>query len=165
VTSDDNLHNGGARNLQGKIICINTLNSTQTNIILFVCVDGPQSVKLHPSHPRIVENEGKSIPAIRCSADCNPPCSLQWKRTGVSSSTFVDVTTSVNGVLNFSRPLERRDDGDYRCVAKNPVSMGIGQSHDVRIVVKCELLKSIYNFFNSKPYSKHAALCSVCYDD
>ncbi|XP_061170402.1 uncharacterized protein LOC133179724 [Saccostrea echinata] len=48
---------------------------------IFIDLDGPESITIIPQLPDegLDVHEGKTFGPYNCSADCNPPCTVQWK--------------------------------------------------------------------------------------
>jgi len=71
-----------------------------------------------------------------CTADCNPPCKLQWVQSG-ETDTIIQKSAKLD--LGIA---ERYKDGIYRCLATGTSSVSQNlrekQSADVRIDVQCK---------------------------
>ncbi|XP_052804288.1 hemicentin-1-like isoform X2 [Mya arenaria] len=72
---------------------------------------GPDIVSLSPSSTSYTVTEGNYIGAISCAATCNPACTYQWSRSGV--------TVSSSSTLNLGQVVSG-EAGSYVCTARNP---------------------------------------------
>lgn len=53
----------------------------------FCFSDGPDRAILNPSNTSYSVNTNSLIPAVTCSADCNPPCDINWyKGTAITQT-------------------------------------------------------------------------------
>lgn len=109
---------------------------------MFPFIDGPgNSIQLSPNVSHLETTKGYSGRIIECSADCNPPCSYLWQRTG---------TFGANLTLN---PVERTHIGEHICQAENMV---INAKYEAIItfllLVKCKLPTYIRSSSLSKLY-------------
>ena len=79
--------------------------------VFFVMTGGPDpGVKLKPDNTHYVIQPNENIPAVHCSADCNPACRITWRKTGNES------ILSMNGTLSISS-LMASTSGEYVCTA------------------------------------------------
>ena len=101
------------------------------------CTDGPSSVTL--SSDDIVMKERDTLQLV-CAAECNPPCTFQWKFTDEGGSTKIVGNDSALEILS----LDRSDHGTYTCKATNEKNDNKGTEKPARVTVNCEYF--IYRF-------------------
>jgi hypothetical protein len=125
---------------------------------LLSITDGPTSVIISPPDQTISLKDGDYIGPYHCSADCNPPCTIQWKYK-LSNGTFLDAKSNgltllrqqSNGmfgnVMSSGATLLRqqvfrdKDKALFRCTA---LQNGIRKSQaDINLNVMCKNLKCI----------------------
>ena len=78
---------------------------------LLSVVGGPDPVLiLQPSRSFYHIDVGKTLPSIKCSADCKPVCNISWTNAEKGSAV------STNGLLSPG-PVTEENSGEYLCTA------------------------------------------------
>lgn len=100
--------------------------------------DGPEAVTMTPDFNTSVKlHNGASFGPVSCMADCNPPCTFQWRKVNLDG-TIDEVISTANlprQTVNSTEPLK------YQCVTisdyKN--SRGLNTvSTEINIDVQCK---------------------------
>ncbi|XP_076438582.1 hemicentin-2-like [Babylonia areolata] len=73
---------------------------------------GPDRAILSPAQTSYTIPSGSVLPAVTCSADCNPPCTFRWVKDDSSDA----ITTLATLTLGQA---DRSTAGIYKCVATN----------------------------------------------
>ncbi|XP_061180583.1 immunoglobulin superfamily member 10-like [Saccostrea echinata] len=101
-----------------------TLQSVRSKEIRIYPLYGPEIVKITPLRPtddggRLKIKEGDTFGPYNCSADCNPPCTLQWKYKNTSGH-FVDAPRSdFSSTTLLEQKANRSKMTQIQCIAKN----------------------------------------------
>ena len=109
-----------------------------------VITDGPGSVNINPQLPAnqtLYVRDGDYVGPYNCSADCNPPCVIQWKYK-LSNGTFRDAE-SEGGTLTQQQVF--RDKALFQCV----VTSSFNKTLQTTVICEsfCVLIVTIYSFF------------------
>ena len=92
-----------------------------------VLLDAPEFVKIRPSNP--VGVKGQSI-TLNCSADGNPSPDYEWRGGKSAKGSALELTS-----------LEFKDEGTYRCVARNTIEAGAKSSRtSVQLIIEGNVL-------------------------
>ena len=92
-----------------------------------VLLDAPEFVKIRPSNP--VGVKGQSI-TLNCSAGGNPSPDYEWRGSKSPKGSTLKLTS-----------LEFKDEGTYRCVARNTIEAGTKSSRaSVQLIIEGNVL-------------------------
>nr|XP_034320908.1 uncharacterized protein LOC117687811 isoform X3 [Crassostrea gigas] len=98
---------------------------------------GPEAVTMTPEfHTSVKLHNGASFGPVSCMADCNPPCTFQWRKVNLDG-TIDEVITTANlprQTVNSTEPLK------YQCVAIGDYKNSRGSntvSTEINIDVQC----------------------------
>ncbi|XP_056002522.1 uncharacterized protein LOC125661645 [Ostrea edulis] len=95
---------------------------------------GPNSVTISPLPPvdkTVSVKDGDYIGPYHCSADCNPPCSIQWKDK-LSNGTSIEAESNGSTLL---RQQVSKDQVLFRCVAKSTLDRQLHSAMDFSIML------------------------------
>ncbi|KAK6174048.1 hypothetical protein SNE40_017394 [Patella caerulea] len=86
---------------------------------------GPENIRFTPtgSSITVIENESRTV---TCSAECNPPCNINWKKGSVPSGS--------NGLLSMNN-ITRQQSGNYTCQVTNTQIPDLLQSKQLMVIV------------------------------
>ncbi|XP_055958683.1 hemicentin-1 [Patella vulgata] len=99
--------------------------SLQSKQLMVIVHYGPENIRFTPTSSSITVIENKSR-TVTCSADCNPPCNINWKKGSAPSGS--------NGLLSLSN-ITRQQAGNYTCHVTNTQISGSLQSKQLMVIV------------------------------
>ncbi|XP_073787543.1 cell adhesion molecule CEACAM1 isoform X2 [Danio rerio] len=102
--------------LQGPIVCIaeNALESGKSAPFNLTVSYGPENILMNQFPTDTYLKKGSTL-TLTCTADSNPPATIQWVFNGVNLPSNA-VSSPANFTLNN---LEEKNSGNYTCVAYN----------------------------------------------
>ena len=83
--------------------------------------------------------EGENI-TLYCNATGNPEPSISWTKDGISISSNSRISLSDDNKQLTITNVNRKDSGEYRCVAKNRVGNDTSDASTVYVHCKCRTL-------------------------
>ncbi|XP_055958993.1 hemicentin-1-like isoform X2 [Patella vulgata] len=100
-------------------------NSHRSKHLMVIVHYGPENIKFESTNSSItvIENESKNV---TCSADCSPPCNINWRKGSVLSGN--------KGLLPLNN-IQRQQAGNYTCQVKNTQIPGSLQSKPLMVIV------------------------------
>lgn len=115
--------------------------------------DGPEGVMMSPRFSKTIKlHNGTSFGPVSCIADCNPPCTFQWRKINLNGTIDKVITTAnlPRQIVDSMEPLK------YQCVATGDYNNSRGlnaASGEINIDVQCKTVSNLkqqlkYYFLN-----------------
>ena len=98
----------------------------------YIFIDGPTNIRLLPAQKSYRQNESSFLAPVRCMSDCWQ-CEYTW--TGPQAQP-------AGAQLSLST-LQRREDGDYTCTARN-IRTNFKLTTSVTVEVRCKRTSMLY---------------------
>lgn len=100
------------------------------------CIDGPETVNITANKEIINVTEGNNLGPFHCSADCNPPCNIEWG-SDISRSTVIFYNLSFGSTLNIS-DIKRNQSGTFSCQATHINDKKRFKRKEITVDVQCK---------------------------
>ncbi|XP_021368370.1 carcinoembryonic antigen-related cell adhesion molecule 5-like [Mizuhopecten yessoensis] len=112
------------RSEHGTYICTarNDIGTSKTTTTVTLQYGPGDSIAFEPMQDIVERVENQTVPNIKCFADCRPPCTYSWSKSG----------TVRPNPLSLSK-VTRTNAGTYTCIANNTISKG---TNDWDLIVK-----------------------------